>query len=109
MITAAWSLLFKMNSEQLAWSEELIWNLIDSNDYRTALYNSMVSYEYEDCGSYIELTWDDFRLMFTDYNDTEKTIGKLDTVTFRINITADYSSLATPVTNVSSELTGVDF
>ena len=45
MVEAAKSLLFKMHNENLSWSKELIWNLIDSEEYRTALYNSMLSYE----------------------------------------------------------------
>lgn len=109
MISAATTLLFKMNQEGLSYSKELIWNLIDSDDYRTQLYNSMLNYDYEDEYSRITLTFDNFILQYSDGNDTVRDIGVIDKVQFVFDITADYSSLATSVTSVSSELTGIDF
>ena len=109
MVKAAWTLLCKMNNEKLSWSKELIWNLIDTNEYKTALYNSMVSYDYEDCSSYIELEYTRFDLMYKDEEETELTIGTLDKVKFRINICSDYSSLTNGINKINLQLEEILF
>ena len=109
MINEAKKLFFKMNKEKLSWSKELIWNLIDSNEYKTALYNSMLSYEYEDCYSRILLTFTDFILQYQDEEGNVKDIGCIDNISFIIDITADYSSLATSLTSIDLELDEILF
>ena len=100
MIKQAKNLLFKMNNEKLCWSKELIWNLIDSNEYKTALYNSMISYEYEDCYSKIILNFKDFIIQYQDDEGNVSDIGKIDNISFIIDITYDYSSLATSLDSI---------
>lgn len=109
MVEAAKNLLFKMHNENLSWSKELIWNLIDSEEYRTALYNSMLSYEYEDCYSKILLTYTDFIIQYQDEDGNIKDIGCIDEISFIIDITCDYSSLATSSTSINLELNEILF
>ena len=99
---------FSMNNNKISWTPDLIWNLIDSKEYQTALYNSMLSYDYQNEGSYIEFLVEDFSLVYSD-GETTKVIGSLQYVSFRINICADYSSFATPVDSVDFQMDSIIF
>lgn len=109
MVNAAKSLLFKMGNMNLSWSKELIWNLIDSNEYKKALYNAMLTYDHEDNYSRIELTCSDFVIQYNDGDGNVEGIGMIDKIKFIIDITADYSSLTTPVDTLTLQKDSILF
>ena len=109
MIEAFKDLLFEKSKEGFKWSKELIWNLIDSSEYKTSLYNSMISYEYEDCYSRIELTMNNFSLVYKNPKGEINEVGYLNKAKFILNITTDYSSLITSISSLNLELSSIEF